>query len=159
MSEAALPDTASPANRVLPLPAAFAPAMARARALAASPAVASARPALILVGMLVAAALAWAVLRTPDWRPIYPGLAEAEAAAVSEALAAANFDWRVNSDTSQVEVPSSDIARARILLAGQGLPKSTSTSAGLADMPLGASRSVEAARLKSALEAELAACV
>jgi flagellar M-ring protein FliF len=159
MSEAALPDTASPANRVLPLPAALAQAMARARALAASPAVASARPAMILVGMLVAAALAWAVLRTPDWRPIYPGLAEAEAAAVSEALAAANFDWRVNSDTSQVEVPSSDIARARILLAGQGLPKSTSTSAGLADMPLGASRSVEAARLKSALEAELAASV
>ncbi|WP_164158316.1 flagellar basal-body MS-ring/collar protein FliF, partial [Sandarakinorhabdus rubra] len=107
-----------------------------------------------------AAALAWALLRTPDWRPLYPGLADADAAAVTDALAAANFDWRVNSDTGQVEVPAGEIARARILLAGQGLPKSSvSTAAGLADMPLGASRSVEAARLKGALEAELAASV
>ena len=141
------------------LPASLAPLLARARSVAASPAVARARPALIGVGLLAALALVWALLREPDWRPLYPGLADADAAAVSDALAAANFDWRVNSDTGQLEVPAGDIARARILLAGQGLPKASAAGAGLADMPLGASRSVEAARLKAALEAELAASV
>ncbi len=155
MSEAALSDTSA----ATALPAALAPMIDRARAIAASPAVARARPALLLVALLFALALGWALLRSPDWRPLYPGLAEADAAAVSDALAAANFDWRVNSGTGQVEVPAGDVARARILLAGQGLPKASSAGAGLADMPLGASRSVEAARLKAALEAELAQSV
>jgi flagellar M-ring protein FliF len=155
MSEAVLPPDAAPAG----VPAALVPWLDRGRALAASPAVARARPALIAVAVLAVLALGWALLRAPDWRPLYPGLAEADAAAVSDALAAANFEWRVNSDTAQVEVPAGDVARARILLAGQGLPKASSAGAGLADMPLGASRSVEAARLKGALEAELAASV
>jgi flagellar M-ring protein FliF len=59
-----------------------------------------------------------------------------------------------------VEVPANDAARARILLAGQGLPKASAAAGqALADMPLGASRSVEAARLKQALERELAMSV
>jgi flagellar M-ring protein FliF len=157
MPDSALSDSATLAG--LPVPAAFAPVVQRARLLAGSPAVASARPALLVVAVLATMGLGWALLRTPTMRPLYPGLAEADAAAVSDALAAANFDWRVNSDTGQVEVPAGDIARARILLAGQGLPKSTSGGTGLADMPLGASRSVEAARLKGALETELAASV
>lgn len=155
MSDIALPPEA-------PAPtgsAALAPLLDRGRTLWASPAVVRARPALIAVAVLAAIALAWALLRSPEWRPLYPGLGEADAAAVTDALAAANFEWRVNSDTGQVEVPAGDVARARILLAGQGLPKAASVGAGLADMPLGASRSVEAARLKAALEAELAASV
>jgi flagellar M-ring protein FliF len=155
MNDIALPpDAPAPAG-----PAMLAPLLDRARTLWASPAVARARPAVIAVAVLAAIALAWALLRSPEWRPLYPGLGEADAAAVTDALAAANFEWRVNSDTAQVEVPANDVARARILLAGQGLPKAASVGAGLADMPLGASRSVEAARLKAALEAELAASV
>jgi flagellar M-ring protein FliF len=138
--------------------------LARARALLASPALVRARPALLGLAGAALLALLWALLRDPEWRPLYPGMADADAAAVSDALAAANFDWRVNRDTAQVEVPAADLARARILLAGQGLPKSSAfgasvAGAGLTDMPLGASRSVEAARLKAALEAELAASV
>lgn len=156
MNDIALPIEALAASG---RPAALAPLLDRARTLWASPAVARARPAVMAVAVLAAVALAWALLRSPDWRPLYPGLGEADAAAVTDALAAANFDWQVNSDTGQVEVPADDVARARILLAGQGLPKAAAAGAGLADMPLGASRSVEAARLKAALEAELAASV
>lgn len=156
MNDIALPIEAPAASG---RPAALAPLLDRARTLWASPAVARARPAVMAVAVLAAVALAWALLRSPDWRPLYPGLGEADAAAVTDALAAANFDWQVNSDTGQVEVPADDVARARILLAGQGLPKAAAAGAGLADMPLGASRSVEAARLKAALEAELAASV
>lgn len=161
MSEAAAlpPEPAAPAG--LTVPPALAPVVDRARALAASPAIASARPALLLIALLGVAALAWALLRQPEWRPLYPGLSEADAAAVTTALAAANFDHRVNEATGTVEVAASDVARARILLAGQGLPKSAAAGPGsdLDAMPLGASRSVEAARLKAALARELAASV
>lgn len=159
MSDIALPPAAPPAPS--PLPAPLGALLDRARSLWASPAVVRARPALIATAALAAALLAAMLLRAPDWRPLYPGLADADAAAVGDALAAANFDWQVNAQTGQIEVPAGDVALARILLAGQGLPKSSvpGAAAGLADMPLGASRSVEAARLKAALEAELAASV
>lgn len=157
MSEAAtLPPDANSG-----LPAGLAPLAARARSIAASPAVQQARPALALVALLAVAALAWALLRTPEWRPLYPGLSDADAAAVTTALAAANFDYQVNPANGTVEVAASDLARARILLAGQGLPKSAAgdASADLDAMPMGASRSVEAARLKAALARDLAASV
>ena len=143
----------------LPAPSPLAPFAARTRALSANPAVRRARPALIVIAALAAAALAVMALRQPEWRPLYPGLAEADAATVSDALAAANFQYRINADTGTVEVPAGDSARARILLAGQGLPKSSAGNLALDDMPLGASRSVEAARLKAALERELAQSV
>ncbi|WP_017668888.1 flagellar basal-body MS-ring/collar protein FliF [Sandarakinorhabdus sp. AAP62] len=159
MSEAAaIP--ADPPPSGLAVPPALAPIAGRARSLWASPAVQQARPALLVIALLAVAALAWFTLRQPNWRPLYPGLAEADAAAVSDALAAANFEYRINQDSGTVEVPAGDAARARILLAGQGLPKASAAAGqALADMPLGASRSVEAARLKQALERELAASV
>ena len=158
MSDAATIPAETPAAR-LQLPPALAPVAARAHSLWASPAVQQARPALLVVLALAVAALAFFALRQPDWRPLYPGLAEADAAAVADALAAANFDYRINADTGTVEVPADDVARARILLAGQGLPKASAASPALDNMPLGASRSVEAARLKQALERELALSV
>lgn len=159
MSEAAAIPADAPSPG-LAMPPALAPVAARARSLWTSPAVQQARPALLVIALLAAAALAYFTLRQPDWRPLYPGLAEADAAAVSDALAAANFDYRINQNSGTVEVPASDAARARILLAGQGLPKASAAAGrALADMPLGASRSVEAARLKQALERELAMSV
>jgi flagellar M-ring protein FliF len=158
MNEAATITTDAPTG--LAVPPALAPMAARARSLWASPAVQQARPALLVIALLAVAALAFFTLRQPDWRPLYPGLAEADAAAVADALAAANFDYRINQDSGTVEVPAADAARARILLAGQGLPKASAAAGqALADMPLGASRSVEAARLKQALERELAMSV
>ena len=152
--------TAAAAAPGFSVPPALAPIANRAQSLWASSAVQQARPALLVVALLALTALAFFTLRQPDWRPLYPGLAEADAAAVSDALAAANFEYRINADTGTVEVPAGDAARARILLAGQGLPKASSAgNAALDDMPLGASRSVEAARLKAALERELAQSV
>ncbi|OYZ15421.1 MAG: flagellar M-ring protein FliF [Sphingomonadales bacterium 28-64-96] len=158
-SAALTPEAPQPAPGLF-VPPALAPIASRAQSLWASPAVQQARPALLVIALLAAAALAWFSLRQPNWRPLYPGLAEADAAAVSDALAAANFEYRINQDSGTVEVPAGDAARARILLAGQGLPKASAAAGqALADMPLGASRSVEAARLKQALERELAMSV
>ena len=155
MAEAANP--ALPATAPVPAPAAD--MLARARALFASPAVVRARPLLLGLAALLAILLLFVALRSPDWRPLYPGLSDADTAAVAEALAAANFDHRINPDTGTIEVAAGDVARARILLAGQGLPQAARSGDSLGEMPLGASRSVEAARLKAALAAELAASV
>ncbi len=113
--------------------------------------------ALAGVALLVSAGLA---LRGRDWQPVYPGLAEADKAAVAEALRVAAFDVEIDPATGAVEVPGDRVAAARILLAGQGLPKAApSGSAMLEAMPLGTSRAVEGAQLKSAQERDLAASI
>ena len=131
----------------------------RARALAASPAVVQARPAILATLALVVMLTLWLVLRAPDWRPLYGEMSDGDKAAVMTALAAGNYAARINPDTGSVEVGAGEVAAARILLAGQGLPKSATSLDPVGDMPLGLSRAVEAARLKSAAAIELAASI
>ncbi|MEI6418312.1 MAG: flagellar basal-body MS-ring/collar protein FliF [Sphingomonadales bacterium] len=150
-------DIAPPAALALPPP--LADMAARAGSLWASPAVKRARPALLGLGVAAAALLALTSMGGGDWKPLYPGMAEADAAAVDAALTTAGLDHRINASTGSVEVPADSAAQARILLAGQGLPKAARPGDALAAMPLGASRSVEAARLRAALESDLAASV
>lgn len=132
---------------------------ARLRALAAEPAVVRARPAILAVLALLAGLGLWWALRSPDWRPLYADLSDGDKAAVLQALEAGNYRARVNPDSGAIEVAAGETAAARILLAGQGLPKSARAIDPVGDMPLGLSRAVEAARLKSATEAELAASI
>ena len=116
-----------------------------------------------LIGGLAAAGVAlalWLGLRTPDLRPVYPGLAEADKAAVADALRTGNFKVAIDPATGAVEVPAGEVAAARIMLAGQGLPKAAPTGATmLGAMPLGTSRAVENAALKAAQERDLAASI
>ncbi len=67
---------------------------------------------------------------------------------------------RVDSSTGTVEVPADDLYRARMALAQAGLPKAVPGGYDLlSNMPLGASRALERARLKQAQEGELARAV
>jgi flagellar M-ring protein FliF len=132
---------------------------ARARALIDSPAVQRARPALLAGGVLLLLLLFWLAMRSPDWRPLYGEMSDGDKSAVLAALQAGNYTTRINPDSGSVEVASADVAAARILLAGQGLPKSATPLDPVGDMPLGLSRAVEAARLKSAVAIELAASI
>lgn len=131
----------------------------RARALAADPAVQRARPAILLVAGLVIIALVWLLLRSPQWVPLYGELSDGDKAAVMTALQTGNYEARINPDTGAIEVAAGNTAAARILLAGQGLPKSARPVDPVGDMPLGLSRAVEAARLQSAAAIELAASI
>jgi len=128
--------------------------------LIAQPAVRRSLPWLaVALGMLLVAVVVMA-LRGRDWQPVYPGLAEADKAAVVEALRTAAFDVSIDPATGAVEVPADRVAAARILLAGQGLPKAAPTGATMLEaMPLGTSRAVEGAQLKSAQEHDLAASI
>ncbi len=131
----------------------------RVRDLAGNPAIRRARPAIITGAVLLAAAILWLLLRAPEWRPLYGELSDGDKAAVMTALAAGNYAARINPDTGSVEVAAGETAAARILLAGQGLPKSAGRLDPVGDMPLGLSRAVEAARLQGAAATELAASI
>ena len=131
----------------------------RARGLAGNPAVQRARPAIMAALALLIVLGLWLALRTPEWRPLYGDLSDGDKAAVMTALQAGNYQSRINPDSGSVEVAAANVAAARILLAGQGLPKSAKALDPVGDMPLGLSRAVEAARLKSAASTELAASI
>jgi flagellar M-ring protein FliF len=138
----------------------FAGLRLRGQRLLAQPAVRRSLPALAVLFVLVVAGALWLALRSPDYRPVFASLGEADKAAVLTALQTGNFKAHVDADTGAVEVPAADVAGARIMLAGQGLPKAAASGLDvLGAMPLGSSRAVETARLKSAEEGELAASI
>ena len=132
----------------------------RGRRLIAQPAIRRSLPSLAILAALIVVGLGWLALRAPDYRPLFAQLADADKAAVMTALKTANFVARIEPATGAVEVPADQAAAARIMLAGQGLPKAAATGIDfLGAMPLGGSRAVETARLRAAQESELAASV
>lgn len=121
------------------------------------PALRRAFPAILILVVTVLALAGWVLLREPARMTLFPGLAEADKARVMDALNTAGINAAVDSVTGEVEVPTSDYHRARMELAAQGLPTTIPDgNAVLTDLPMGASRSVEGARLKQAQELELA---
>jgi flagellar M-ring protein FliF len=116
---------------------------------AALPGLAAAAIVLLLFG--------WVFLSPPERAPLFSQLPESDKAAVVAALEEAGMPVALDPQNGAVMLPPSDHARARMMLAGQGLPKAApGTGDLLADMPLGTSRAMEGARLKSAQERELA---
>ncbi len=131
----------------------------RARAFTASEQLRRLRPAIAAAIVLLIGVVLWAALSPPDWKPLYGELPDADKAAVAAALTTAGVRSRIDPGSGSVQVPAADVAAARILLAGQGLPKSAAPLDPVGAMPLGLSRAVEAARLKTADELELAASI
>lgn len=112
---------------------------------------------LLLLGVLVAGALS---LRGGDRAILLPGLGDADKAAAMDALKIQGFDVGVDRETGNVTVPSDALYRARMALAAAGLPKAVPGGYDLlSNMPLGASRALERARLKQADEGELARAI
>jgi flagellar M-ring protein FliF len=149
----------APAGAAAPtlVPERFANPLKQIGALMAQPAVRRALPMALMVSLIAAAALAWLTLSTPPQRTLFAGLADADKAAVTQALSAGGIDSRIDPDTGAITVGRDDFAKARMLLASQNLPKATPTGyALLDDMPMGTSRAVEGERLRQARESDLA---
>lgn len=116
---------------------------------AALPAIAAALIALALIG--------WLIFAPASRTPLFRQLPEGDKAAVVAALEQGGLDVALDPRNGDVLLPADDHARARMLLAGQGLPRAAPGGAELLeDMPLGTSRAIEGARLKSAQERDLA---
>lgn len=152
------PATASSSAKPPRIPALVLPARLQPlRSFIEQPAIKRSLPAIGTVGALGLAALAWWSFQTPPQRSLFEGLTDADKSAVVSALQASGISYSIDSATGAVEVGESDLQRARILLAGQGLPKAAPAGDALvANLPLGSSRAVEGETLRVAHEADLA---
>jgi flagellar M-ring protein FliF len=127
------------------------------RDIGSQPAVRKALPALALTGAIGLAAITYFALSTPAQAPLFQGLAEADKAAVADALASSGIGYTLDPATGAISVDSGKLHEARMLLAGQGLPKAQpSGDAVIASLPMGSSRAVEGETLRGAREADLA---
>jgi flagellar M-ring protein FliF len=145
---AALPATTGPGG--------FANPLSQMRSILGQPAVKRSLPLIFMVALVGAAALAWMALATPPQRVLFASLPESDKAAVAEALTAASIPNAIDSAGS-LTVGEDDYHKARMLLAGQGLPKAAPGGYALLDqLPMGVSRAVEGERLRQARETELA---
>lgn len=119
------------------------------------------KPLLILLGLAAAVAAGVTVAlwsQGPSWGLLYGSLANDDAAAVVQALQAANIKYKVDNATGGVMVPQDQVADARLKLAAQGLPAGDGSGFEMLnkDPGFGVSQSMENARFQHALEGELA---
>jgi flagellar M-ring protein FliF len=129
----------------------------QAKRLWAQPAVQRSIPAIGLLGIVGAAALAWTTISGSPQRDLFVGLSEGDKATVASALETAALPYKIDDDTGTIRVSGSNYHKARMLLAAQGLPKAAPTTASMLDsMPLGSSHAVETERLRDARESDLA---
>lgn len=118
------------------------------------------RQVLLLIGVAMAVAAGFAIAmwsQTPGYTQLYSDLSASEAAEVTDALRAADIEYKVNNASGNILVPESSLHNARMQLASQGLPQSA--AAGMDMMQdqssFGVSQFMESARYQHALEAEL----
>ncbi|MBI0475936.1 flagellar M-ring protein FliF [Sphingomonas sp. MA1305] len=139
------------------LPEKFANPFLQIKGVLAQPAVRRSLPMALLVSLIGAAALAWMTFSTPTQKTLFTGLTDADKQAVSSALTQAGIASHIDDGTGALTVDEDKYSKARMLLAGQGLPKQAPGGYAILDqLPMGVSRAVEGERLRQARETELA---
>src|SRR5271154_3973424 len=114
----------------------------------------------LILGSLVIVALTvggfvWLVGKG-DYKPLYTGLAQADAQRMTESLAAQNIDFQLSTDGTTVLVPSDQLDKARLQEASQGPLASGRMGFELFDKPnWSGSDFSEKVNYQRALEAEL----
>lgn len=121
------------------------------------PAISKVLPAIAAMGVVGISAVAWLALQSPTQAPLYSGLAESDKAAVADALQSSGVGYTLDPTTGALSVDADKLHEAKMMLAGQGLPKAQpSGDAMLAALPMGASRAIEGETLRAARAADLA---
>jgi flagellar M-ring protein FliF len=114
---------------------------------------------LLLVGVAVVGATVWGfvwMIGNSDYKPLYTGLAPADAQKLTQDLAAQNISFRISSDGTSVLVPSDELDKARLQAASQGPLASGRMGFELFDKPnWSGSDFSEKVNYQRALEAEL----
>lgn len=127
------------------------------RGFAQQPALQRALPALGTLGAVGLAGLGWWALQTPTQMPLFQGLTDADKSAVADALKTSGIPYTLDSGTGSIQVSEDEVHKARMVLAGQGLPKAAPAGDALiASLPMGSSRAVEGETLRGARQADLA---
>lgn len=109
------------------------------------------------VGVVVAIAALTMLALAPNMTTLYAGLPPGEAGKMVSALEKLGVQVRATDDGTTVQVPSQDVARARMALAQQGLPGVTGTGYEIfdADNGLGLTSFMQNVNSRRALEGEL----
>ena len=109
-----------------------------------------------MLAVLTLAAWIFTQTRHGDYRVLFPGMQEKEAAQVIDRLTQMNIPHRLADGSGAVMVPSARYYEVRMKLSSAGLPKSTVTGYELLDQaPFGQTQGQELANRQRALEGEL----
>ena len=124
-----------------------------------NPAVQRALPAIIGVVAIAVCLLFYLWLTAPQYRSVYPGMGESDRQLAKDALIAAGFTPRIDKQSGALEIQEDRYHEARILLASQDIPK-TSTLGGIETLleqgSMTTSRFMEKVSYRAAMESELA---
>ena len=122
------------------------------------PSVRKVLPLIVMLAVLVVFGLVYAWMQATPYRPVMPGLQEADQLTAFEALKNADFKPKIDPSTGQLTVPTNRYHEARILLASQGLPKTGATGLdALKDQTaMTTSQFMEQVKVNAAMEQELA---
>ncbi len=118
------------------------------------------RQLMLLVGIAGAVAAGVSIYmwsQKPPMAAVYSSLSTKDSSDVAEALRASNIPFQVDSNSGTVMVSGDKVYEARLKLASQGLPKTSSMGFEMMqqDQGFGTSQFVESARYQHALETEL----
>jgi flagellar M-ring protein FliF len=122
------------------------------------PGMKKAMPFVLMGFALLAFIIIYLTMNVPNYRPIMPGMNEADQQTAFEALKQADFKPVLDSGTGQITVPTQKYHEARIFLASKGLPKTSNTGIdSLKDQSaMTTSQFMEQVRYTAAMEQELA---
>ena len=122
------------------------------------PSVRKVMPFIIMLLVVVIFGVIYASMNVVPYRPVMPGLQEADQQKAFESLKTADFSPKIDPATGQLTVPSTRFHEARIFLASQGLPKAGATGLdGLKEQSsMTTSQFMEQVKVNAAMEQELA---
>ncbi len=151
--------TTAPSGQAGPLGLAKGASLPKLNEILAQPAVKKATPAIMIAVLLVFLVASYMAMQDPVYRPIFPGMTEADRQVASETLKEGGFSPRVNRSTGQLEVDAGSYHEARIFLASKGLPSEGAASgfeALSSSASITTSQFMEQANYAAAVEQELA---
>lgn len=127
------------------------------QAMTYQPAVRRAIPAIALIIAALFALFIYQILGQQSKASLYADMPEAEKSRALDSLVAAGIDAVIDQNSGAITVNQQDYHKSRMILATEGLPQGIPDGYSMiSDMPMGTSRSVEAARLRQMQELELA---
>ena len=124
----------------------------------AQPAVRRTLPLAVTVFALLIMVMVYMALNKASYRPLFPGMSGVDQAAAFESLQKSGMSVEIDAATGSVSVPNDLYHQAKMLLAGQGIPAtSTDGFAMIRDQQsMGTSQFIEQKRYQLAMEEELA---
>ena len=130
--------------------------LTRLSSVAAQPAVKKMLPVFLGLSAIGGAALTWSLMAPSPQRVLYAQLDDADRAGVAQALDGAQIAYAIDNRTGALTVSEGDYYKARMLFAQNGaLANPESGDQMLDKLPMGASRTLEGERLRSAREHDL----